>query len=184
MARDLTAAQSAAVAAPTIYAAMLVELEFSPDPVRLWSGIGEFAWGNRTFTGAGTLLGISAVEETAEIRAAGTTISLSAIPADVMAGIQDVSWQGSPARIWLALFDAAGDLIGDPRQVFAGRMDTLSWTEGATATIALTLESRLVDLDRPRVRRYTDADQQAEYPGDLGLQYVATLVEKEIAWGR
>ena len=68
--------------------------------------------------------------------------------------------------------------------VLAGRMDTMSWSEGETATVSLTVESRLADLERPRARRYTDSDQQAEYPGDLAFQYVQSLVEKEITWGR
>jgi hypothetical protein len=29
-----------------------------------------------------------------------------------------------------------------------------------------------------------DADQQAEYPGDLGLQYVEQMVSKDLIWGR
>ena len=87
-------------------------------------------------------------------------------------------------KIWLALLAEDGALIGDPVQILSGRMDTLSWSEGETAAVSMTVENQLVDLDRARVRRYTDADQQAEYAGDLGFQYVASLVEKEITWGR
>ncbi len=45
---------------------------------------------------------------------------------------------------------------------------------------ALTCESRLVDLERAEVRRYTDADQQAEYPGDRFFEFVPALQEAEI----
>lgn len=42
-------------------------------------------------------------------------------------------------------------------------MDTMQVTDGAEPRVTLTCESRLVDLERAEVRRYTDADQQAEY---------------------
>jgi hypothetical protein len=54
----------------------------------------------------------------------------------------------------------------------------------AAASVVKNLESRLVDWERARVRRYNDADQQAEYPGDLGLQFVEQMVEKQLIWGR
>ena len=46
--------------------------------------------------------------------------------------------------------------------------------------VALTCESRLVDLERAEVRRYTDADQQAEYQGDRFFEYGPALQEAEI----
>ena len=55
---------------------------------------------------------------------------------------------------------------------------------GETATISISVESRLVDWERPRVHRYTNADQQIAYPGDKGLEFVAQMVEKELVWGR
>ena len=52
--------------------------------------------------------------------------------------------------------------------------------DGAEPRISLTCESRLVDLERAEVRRYTDADQQAEYPGDRFFEFVPALQEAEI----
>jgi hypothetical protein len=55
---------------------------------------------------------------------------------------------------------------------------------GETSVLTITAESRLIDMNRARERRFTDADQQQLYPGDLGLQYVAGLQDKEFPWGR
>ena len=52
--------------------------------------------------------------------------------------------------------------------------------DGAEPSVALACESRLVDLKRAEVRRYTDADQQAEYPGDRFFEFVPALHEAEI----
>lgn len=183
MPRDLDTTQIVAAGAPVLGIALLIELEFDTEPMRLWSGLGALAWGNRSFVGAGTLLSIGEVEEAAEVRAAATALTLSGIPGEVIDAANEVDWQGRPARIWLALLADNHALLGKPIPMLAGRMDTLSWSEGETATVTLAVESRLADLERPRIRRYTDSDQQAEYPGDLGFQYVASLVEKETTWG-
>ena len=50
--------------------------------------------------------------------------------------------------------------------------------------VLLTAENRLADWDRPRIRRYNDADQQSEYPGDLGMQFAEQMVNKTILWGK
>ena len=184
MTRDLSVEQAYAAGAPVVHFALLADLDFTPEPMRLWTGIGPLEWGNLIFAGAGTLLGIGEIEEAAEIRSAATTLTLSAIPGEVIDATAAIAWQGRAATIWLAQLTPAGDLIGDPEQMARARMDTLTWTEGETATVSLTLESGLDDLDTPRVRRYTDADQQAEYPGDKGAEFVASTVEKEFTWGR
>ena len=46
--------------------------------------------------------------------------------------------------------------------------------------MALACESRLVDLERAEVPRYTDADQQAEYPGDRFSEFLPALHQAEI----
>jgi hypothetical protein len=181
--RGLSTAQAAAVAAPMLYAAVLVELDFAPDPIRLWAGIGDFVWGNRTFTGAGHLLGVGSPEERAEVSAPGMSLSLSGLPPEIIGHALAVTWQGRAARVWIGLLTEAGALVGEPVQVLAGRMDTLSWEEGETATVSLAVESRLADLERPRARRYTDRDQQAEFPGDTAFSFVTSLQERELKWG-
>ncbi|MCK5385084.1 MAG: hypothetical protein KAJ29_05855 [Alphaproteobacteria bacterium] len=53
-----------------------------------------------------------------------------------------------------------------------------------TATVTLTAESRLRDLERPRTKRYTDADQQSRYHGDKGLEYIPSMQDKQIILSR
>ena len=63
-------------------------------------------------------------------------------------------------------------------------MDKMSISDnGESAQIKVSLESRLIDLNRNRVRRFTDVDQQTEFAGDLGFKFVESLQEKSIDWG-
>jgi hypothetical protein len=78
--------------------------------------------------------------------------------------------------------DEAG-IIADPVGPWTFRMDTMGGSIGQEAYVTLTAERRLADWDRRRARRYNDADQQSEYPGDVGMQYVESLQDKEIVWG-
>ena len=75
-------------------------------------------------------------------------------------------------------------ILADPKLVFLGRMDYMDLDIGQTATITLFAESRLADLERPRVRRYNSADQRAVYPDDAGLDFAEAMVERNLIWGR
>jgi len=94
------------------------------------------------------------------------------------------SYQGRAVLIRQGFLDDAYTIITSPVLQFSGLIDQMAITIGQTATITLSAEHKLVRWERPNVRRYTDADQQKLYPGDLGLQFISQVVEKEILWGR
>lgn len=165
------------VAAPVV----LVELDFASGPFRAWTGLGQLNWAGKVFEGVGSIGAVGEVEETIELRAVRLTLALSPVPQEVVdIALAERSFRLRPARLWGALLDAEGAFVADPFPLWAGLMDTMEVTDGAEPRVALTCESRLVDLERAEVRRYTDADQQAEYPGDRFFEYVPALQEAEI----
>ena len=165
------------VAAPVV----LVELDFAAGPFRAWTGLGQLHWAGKVFEGVGSIGAVGEVEETVELRAVRLTLALSPVPQEVVdIALAERSFRLRPARIWGALLDVEGAFVADPFPLWAGLMDTMEVTDGAEPRVALTCESRLVDLERAEVRRYTDADQQAEYPGDRFFEYVPALQEAEI----
>lgn len=179
-----TATKSAAIATETA-PVLLCELEFPSSPVRVWSGYGTLSWDGKDFSGVATLGKVSEIEETSDVSAKGITLSLVGIPSDILALSFSENYQNRPGRLWLGFMNFSAVLIADPVRIFAGRMDVMSTDDnGETGTLKLTLENNLIDLARPRERRYTDEDQQIDYPGDRGLEYVAGLQNKEIYWGR
>ena len=136
------------------------------------------------YLGVGNLASIAAIVETADLEANGIQLSLSGVPSDVLAESLSQCRQGMPVRLWLGFLDSSGAVIQSPINAFIGRMDTVSVDEGAdTAVITMTAESRLIDLNRPRIRRYTDDDQQRTSPGDLGFQYVPMVQDWNGSWG-
>ena len=186
MSRGLSAGFITAADAGTVYPALLASFDFSGGQVNVWSGTGNLSWNSLTFAGVGDFSGISAIEETGETRANGLSFRLNGIPSSLVSTILTENYRNRTCTVYLGLFASltATSPITAPATMFVGRMDqAFMEDDGNTASINLTAESRLVDLQRTRERRYTDEDQQAAYSGDVGFEYVAGLQDKDLLWG-
>ncbi len=182
MARDISTDTDAALQGEKLTPIGLVQLAFGSGTVRFWTGFGDFEWNGFTWTGVGTLGRIGQMEETVESRAAAVELQLSGIPPDVLAIALAEDWQGREARIYYAVLDEQGVLVGEPFQIRRGLVDLMTLEEGAKAALTLLVESRDIDLGRNKARRYTAEDQRGEYPGDKGCDAVALLQEREVIW--
>jgi len=76
----------------------------------------------------------------------------------------------------------AWTVVADPVIIFRGRMDQMDITLGDTAQVAVKLENRLADWERPKIIRYTYNDQQLRDPGDGSFRFLPATTEKEIVW--
>jgi hypothetical protein len=181
--RDITAAVSAALNAANVPLLVFTELQFASGTVRFTNASYTFTWNGHDWLGLGRMIGIDPVEERSDVQSTVIKLRLSGVPSDMISIALAEHYQGLPCRIWVAPLDSDYRVIGSSL-LFSGKMDTMQVKVSNPATITLTAVSKLADLERPRVRRYNDADQQAEYPGDLGLQFVEQMVEKQLVWGR
>ena len=185
MTRAATADYLAALENGELYPAIFFEGEFASGWVRVWSGLGELAWDDKIWTGMGSLISIGALEETSDVVASGTMISLSGVPLEMVGIAIEEARQGKPGRVWLGLLDDDQSVIADPVQAFQGRLDVPEITDNAqSCTVTISYESRLIDLGTPRSWRYTHESQQALHSGDRGFEHVTTIQDKEITWGR
>jgi hypothetical protein len=140
--------------------------------------------GPQEFLGIGEMGSISPITESADLQPTGYTMELTGIPITHISSALNEDYQGRPVKVWLGFFDDSYQIIADPVLMFSGFMNTMSITLGDTATVVLTAENELIRWEAPRVRRYTNEDQQGEFPGDLGLEFVSQTVEKELIWGQ
>lgn len=184
----------------------------SPNELRLWSGLGDFVYDGETYTGAGHLLQISEMQETSDISARGASMSLSGIPSSLISLALDEPYQGRTVKVkiglrggsiptgsFLALNDTPDYLIVDSPDgkldisysetffmfdIFIGLMDQMNIEDnGTTATIGLAVESKLIDLNRPRGFRYTDQAQRTTYSDDKAFEFVSRLQNEDLSWG-
>ena len=156
-----------------------VELLFDSGAVRLWTGYENTTIDGDTYVGAGNLLSIPNVEEIADMSAKSAEIVLSGVSAELVTLALAEPYQGRTARI---LFGILGQT---PIEVFGGLMDVMTITDsGESSVISLTVESRLVELERIRPFRYTDQSHKLRYPNDDFFSFVPALQDREIVWGR
>jgi len=184
MSRTLTSAANTAAQAAVVWPVTLVELDFASGFVRANSAPITIAFSGNDFLGVGNLGSVDAVKEGADLTARGINLQLSGIPSGLVSTALGEDYQGRSCKVWLGLLDSDHVLIADPVLIFDGRMDTMDIQMGDTAAINVSAESRLADWDRPRVRRYTNEDQQQAFPLDKGLEFVPQMVSKQIIWGR
>jgi len=184
MSRGSSAAMIAAHGGDQLQPFNLVHLAFDSGDVRIWTGHGDLSWGGFTWTGAHSLLGISASEETGQVESKGITLSLSGLPADILAIALAEDYQGRRCTVYLGEI-SGGAVVVDPVVTFRGEMDTMPITDGGTAaTVTLKVENRLVILHRSRNRRWTSADQKIDFPDDKGFDFVQSIQEQPIEWGQ
>ena len=181
MSRSLTVALANALDDEVVNPFFAIDLYFQSETIYLWTGYGELVIGDKTYLGVGSLLSISSVEETTEIEAKGATLTLSGIPSSILSLALDEPFQGRLCKIYFGVTSSPSDYV----EIFSGELDQMNIVEEATTcTVSVTAENVLIKLERPTVRRFTDQDQKSRYPGDRGLEYIASLQDKEIFWGR
>lgn len=182
--RSLTTDFKSVVAGSEVLIGAIVELDYPVTPVRAWSGVGDLSWDGKTWKGVGSLGEISAIMEKAGAEAGQVKLTLNGVPAEARAQALQNTSVSRTMRFWLAAFSedpsGAWSVLPDPWKVFSGITDVHRVHRGA---IEVNVETALARLKYPKVARYTHEEQQRHYPGDLGLQYGATVDGKPFYWG-
>jgi len=139
----------------------------------------------QTYVGLGDLLKIGQIREATDLSANGTTVTLAGVKSSLIAVARDEDYQGKIATIKLGAMDELSNVITNPVQLFSGFMDVMIISDsGESSTINVSIENKLIAFDRAYVRRFTDGDQKIDYPSDKGFEFVTSIQELEIIWGR
>ena len=75
--------------------------------------------------------------------------------------------------------------LADLHQRWLGRLDVFTINGGGrsgAAAIRVTAEPTAIDLMRPLVSLYSDAEQRRLHPGDPSLQYMVDQQDVRIVW--
>lgn len=184
MTREIHPATAAAGLGDVVRPFLTIEMDYPDGMVRASTLQETVVIDGQTYYGMGVLGTLSPVQEGAESRSYGVTASLTGVPGNFAAYLQSQDVQGRPATIRVGLMNHAYEIVGEMVTIFVGRMDTQDVSAGKNTAVDVAIESLLIDWERARVRRYTDVDQQAAYPGDKGLEYVAALQNMSLTWGR
>ena len=169
-----------ALSQPEVQPFYAIEFNFDTAPLYFWTGYGDREIEGNVYFGTGNLLTIGGLEEAADLSAKSVTITLNGISSDIVALALSEPYQRRTCRILFGVQNV--DAIVE---VFSGVMNTMTIQDsGETSTIELLVESKLVELERAKIRRYTHESQQARYPNDTFFSYVTALQDKDVIWGR
>ena len=184
MPRAMTPAMLTALQAPQLQPVVFLQIQFASTTVYLWSGAGTTTWNGQTWTGTGSMLGVTLIGDTANLEARGITLTLSGLAPSLLSDFLSEFQLGLPVVIYLGLY-SGGALIANPITSWSGLTDQPVIDVGADAvTISLNCENRIIEMHVRMDRRYTNDDQQLDNPGDLGYEFVPSLVMTALYWGR
>lgn len=155
-----------------------LEILLDSGPVRLWTGIGNRTVDGQTYTGAGNLLNIDGLEETGDLGARNAVLTLSGLPPEIVTLALQEPYQRRRVKIYFGERS-----VSDAVVAFSGFANTMDIIDTATtSSIKMTVESRLVELERSNVRRYTQVDHSSRHPNDTFFSYVADLQDQQVSW--
>lgn len=186
MSRTIPSAIVSALGDDSLEIFYAVDLDFDAGNMRMWTGYGDKTINGQTYTGTGNLLQIDGLEEASDLSAKGTTLTLNGIDSTIVSRALAEEYQGRLCTIYWGVVG-----VTDVLEVFSGYMDTMTINDsGETSTISLTVESRLIALERANVRRYTSESHKATRTAkglsgsDTFFDWVTKLQDKQVVWGR
>lgn len=184
MSRNLGSPMITAITSNSQQPAFLLDIALSSGTAHAWTGVGSLSWNGNTYLGVGSFGAIDDITEGVEVKAEGTRIALSGVDPTLLNDCLNDIQLGAPATVWFAVLQN-GAILGTPYPLFVGTVDQPMIPVGPDSlTIALKLENRMSNLQRPSMRRYTMSDQRYFYPDDIGFSWVETLNDIALIWGQ
>lgn len=186
--RDLYSGMQSELESSSLFPIIMFHGEFTGGDVYMTTYDRTISWDGQTWIGVGNFAGISSVRETQELSARSVDLVLSGIPQELLQVALAEVTRGTRCHLYLGVIDSSGNLITNttpqsPYKFYTGFIDVPVIDTGRdTCSIALKTENHLIILDRANERRYTHQDQQIDFEGDLGLNFVAEVQNKDIDW--
>jgi hypothetical protein len=185
MPRDLDTATQAQVVAGTVTLAFFLEITFNTGTYYLSTLPNNFTWNSQTWVGTGGFGQVGQIAEGTDIKAYGTSVTLSGIDPTILADCLNDIQLGAAAVLYVGFFNTGTlTLVAAPTCIFSGQVAEPSIQAGGdTVAITLNLESPMLRLQRGSFRRYTTADQHIDNPGDTAFDWVPELNFLALNWG-
>ena len=173
MPRGLSTEIKTAIAAGTVRPVYLAHFDFVGYGLRTWTGEGDLSYDSETWSGAGVVTRWPIIMESIDLVANNITLDLSGQHSYAVDIADPAIYRARACEVYVGFLDSSGDLpAANVYKIFSGRMAVVEGVEdGATDGYSIKVESRLVDLQRAKVGRYTHQSQLQRFAGDKGLEY-------------
>lgn len=187
----MTAEETALLSSGTLGVAALIELDFAA-PIgtqRYTSWSSDIVFSGLTYRGIGHILALPDVKYSAEPGHDQHTLAICSADLSVLALALGPSstYVGRRARLYTLFIRPDGTPLSVRRAYFTGVMEPVSISEdddgAGTTTGRIELPLRRIGLARSRHAegiRATHAQQQIDYPGDMGLAGMDKMLKSQI----
>lgn len=175
----------------TVKLCYLVELEFTTETSRLWTGWGEVNFGGEDWSGVGELGNISDLEQSINGNAPEVNFSLSGVDLNTVNKVREsfvTEALGNKVKVYIQFVndedDQALESYDQPVVIWTGHMRKSGFlvdNEG-NKEISLGTESLFSLRSRPNYSQYSSTDQKKRFTGDLGFDFVNQLANKVVTW--
>lgn len=159
-----------------------LSLDTQGDTIRVTDAPFDFDFDSKTFSGVGHMGQLSVIQDRAQLVPTALEMELNGIAAEHISAALQADYLDRPARAWAVMFDRQGALVEDPLKIFEGRMDQMSIGVSNVAAVQVTAVSHLADWERSSGAAWNHQQHLARFPGDLSLEFMAEIVEKQIWW--
>ncbi|WP_444668489.1 hypothetical protein [Cereibacter changlensis] len=158
------------------------------EEVGLWSGLENHTLSvggiNRTYTGAGGLLGIDALTYGIGTNIQQQNVRLTVLDPAFFVAIRDYEPKYAPVELHLGLTDPETESFIGLTKVFDGFIDNIAESETLTNSEAeMTLVSSIRNGSRPLYSKQSDAYQRKRDANDTGRKYASIAGEQTVFWG-
>ena len=164
---------------------LAVKAEFDTETLYLWSGDIDLEIDGQTYTGVGSLLQLGEIEDSLELKSTGVNLSLAGMDSTVLNLALSENYTNRNITIFTGYLSGGTDHVAGKMVLFKGRMTSMTIADDPNgATIQVSAENRLVDLQRPSNLRFTRESQSFINASDTCFSRVALMQDKEIVWGQ
>jgi hypothetical protein len=180
--RIVSSQTAAALASPGVPLCLLIRMDLTTPLFVSTAGV-NVEWDDQLWMGIDQAGSVDQVTDTAGER--GPLRFQLSVRNEAIALAMDSANEarGKRCRVYLAVHDPETFEILSAELIWSGTLDQMTLTEGDKAgQVSVTAEHRGVTFGRPKPKRYTNADQQLLYPGDLALQYMTSQANHQDVW--
>ena len=157
------------------------EILLDSGALRLWTGVGTRTIDGETYIGGGDFVSVSGLEEVADLSAKNITLELSGMPSSVIQTALVEPYQRRKARVLWGTIDNPTEYV----ELFSGSLNQMVISDSAeTGTVTVSVDSKLVELEKASNWRYTSESHKARHPGDTFFDFVAAIQDKKITFER
>lgn len=171
---------AAVAAGRRVHAAILAEHDFNEGTAYNWTGFGDLDYNGHVYKGTGDLGTIGELFFGDDDAAQPLVCELSGVkPEFVVEARRAPTVRGRSQRFYLLFFDAVTlQPIDNPYLLAERVMDVMTYKGVGPTTRTIQLSSEDIWSGRSTTEHasYSQADQDALFPGDVGLEFVAEMI--------